>query len=128
LNIAIGLLAGVMNGAAFGRSVVDHRLALDRPTNTGQSIFVMRSDLFMPEDEMRRSITKHLDQMRNSGSADGEPIRLPGDSAAANLRASEQHGVPLSASLVAQLDQLAARLSVAPLTADAEAGSTGATG
>ena len=36
LTIAIGLLAGVLNGAAFGSSVVDQRVDLTTPTNTGQ--------------------------------------------------------------------------------------------
>ena len=45
-NIAIGLLAGVLNGAAFGRSVVDQNADLASPANTGQAMLVMRSDLF----------------------------------------------------------------------------------
>jgi LDH2 family malate/lactate/ureidoglycolate dehydrogenase len=116
LNIALGLLAGVMNGAAFGESVIDHRAEVSTPTNTGQSIFVMRSDLFMPEDQMRRSIAEHLDQLRSSGTADGGTLRLPGDQAAANERSSRAQGVPLAANLVTQLDDLASRLSVAGLS------------
>ncbi len=38
----IGVFAGVLNGAAFGRDVIDHRVIHDQPTNTGQAIFVMR--------------------------------------------------------------------------------------
>ena len=67
LNIAIGLLAGVMNGAAFGDSVIDHRVELSTPTNTGQAIFVLRSDLFMPAEQMQESIAAHLDALRHSG-------------------------------------------------------------
>lgn len=115
LNIALGLLAGVMNGAAFGDSVIDHRAELGTPTNTGQCIFVMRSDLFMPEEQTRRSIADHLDQLRNSGSADGGPLRLPGDNAAASERFNAEHGVPLATKLIEQLSDLATRLDVAPL-------------
>ncbi len=118
LNIALGLLAGAMNGAAFGESVIDHRDELASPTNTGQCIFVMRSDLFMPEEQMRRSIADHLDQLRNSESADGGPLRLPGDQAAANERTSRERGVPLAAKLVAQLNDLATGLKVWGLDAD----------
>ena len=116
LNIAIGLLAGAMNGAAFLGSVIDHRLALSTPTNTGQAIFVMRSDLFQPADEALATMASHMNELRNSSTKDGEPVRLPGDTAAASEQQSATLGVAVSTVLVDTLNELASRLGVATLT------------
>jgi L-2-hydroxycarboxylate dehydrogenase (NAD+) len=115
LNIALGLLAGVMNGAAFGSSVIDHREALGTPTNTGQSIFVMRADLFMPADQMLASVEAHLQELRNSGTVSGDPVRLPGDQGASVEHDHQLHGVVVPTALREQFGTLADRLGVPPL-------------
>jgi LDH2 family malate/lactate/ureidoglycolate dehydrogenase len=112
LNIAIGLLAGVLNGAAFGRSVVDHLADLVTPTNTGQSLLVLRPDLFLPAPEALASVTRHLDELRRSGRAGGGPLRLPGDRAAELEVENRRHGVPVPEPLRERLVALAARLGV----------------
>ncbi|MFV2039313.1 MAG: Ldh family oxidoreductase [Acidimicrobiales bacterium] len=112
LNIAIGLLAGVMNGAAFGESVIDHRVELETPTNTGQAIFVLRADLFMPAEDMHRSVAAHLDQLRKACPPGGPMVRLPGDRAAEVEAENAVSGVPVSAPLLIRLNQLAERLGL----------------
>ncbi len=112
LTIAIGLLAGVLNGAAFGSDVIDHRADQVTPTNTGQSILVLRPDLFRSADEVRADLTRHLDELRDSGSRNGDRVRLPGDQAAATRADNERHGVPVPAALSADLEQLADELGV----------------
>lgn len=112
LNIAIGLLAGAMNGAAFLGSVIDHRIELSTPTNTGQAIFVMRSDLFQPADEALGSMADHLNELRTSGTPTGEPVRLPGDTAAATQQESDSLGVAVSNVLVGNLNTLASELGI----------------
>lgn len=114
LNIAIGLLAGAMNGAAFGASVVDHRAELGVPTNTGQAMMVLRPDLFMPAEDALASMAAHLAELRNSG-VDGAPIRLPGDRAAELERENAELGVPISAPLFETLEKLAGRVGVEPV-------------
>ncbi len=113
LNIVIGLLAGTLNGAAFGRDVVNFRTELATPTNTGQSLFVMRPDLFGDEDEILTAFDRVLDELAQSESMTGEPIRLPGDRAAATEADVREHGVAVPPSLVDQLREIAARLGVA---------------
>jgi L-2-hydroxycarboxylate dehydrogenase (NAD+) len=112
LTIAIGLLAGVLNGAAFGAEVVDHRRDAVTPTNTGQAILVMRPDLFRPRDEVLAEFTRHLDALRDSGTADGHPVRLPGDEAAKVHAENQARGVPLSDALAKELHELADELGV----------------
>jgi L-2-hydroxycarboxylate dehydrogenase (NAD+) len=112
LTIAIGLLAGVLNGAAFGADVVDHRRDQSTPTNTGQSILVMRPDLFRPSNEVLSDLTRHLDALRGAGSIDGGPVRLPGDEAAKVRAHNEAAGIPLSDSLAAELHELAEELGI----------------
>jgi L-2-hydroxycarboxylate dehydrogenase (NAD+) len=111
LTIAIGLLAGVLNGAAFGTDVVDHRRDQATPTNTGQSILVMRPDLFRPNDEVLADLTRHLDALRNAG-VDGHPVRLPGDQAARARSENQAEGIPLADSLAGELRELADELGV----------------
>jgi LDH2 family malate/lactate/ureidoglycolate dehydrogenase len=112
LTIAFGLLAGVLNGAAFGAEVIDHRHELGTPTNTGQAIMVLRADLFRPQDDVVSALTGHLSALRNSGTRDGGPVRLPGDGAAATRRDNEENGVPVPGKLATDLDTLARRLGV----------------
>lgn len=112
LNIMIGLLAGVLNGAAFGRDVIDHRVIHDRPTNTGQAIFVMRPDLFGPSDEILAAMDHHLRELRDSHSMTGAPIRLPGETATAVETAGRASGVPVAAQVLAKLTDCAVRLGV----------------
>ncbi|RDH77820.1 Ldh family oxidoreductase [Mycolicibacterium moriokaense] len=112
LTIAIGLLAGVLNGAAFGADVVDHRRDLVTPTNTGQSILVMRPDLFRPGDEVLADLTRHLDALRHADGVNGDLVRLPGDEAARVRAVNQADGVPLSDSLANELHDLATELGV----------------
>jgi LDH2 family malate/lactate/ureidoglycolate dehydrogenase len=120
LTIAIGLLAGVLNGAAFGADVIDHRRDEVTPTNTGQAILVLAPDLFRPRGEVLADLTRHLDDLRNSGSHDGSAVRLPGDEAARTQAENETHGIPVSDSLATELDRLAAELGVPSLFTKAE--------
>jgi LDH2 family malate/lactate/ureidoglycolate dehydrogenase len=112
LTIAIGLLAGVLNGAAFGTDVVDHRRDQVTPTNTGQSILVMRPDLFRPNDEVLADLTHHLDALRDAGDRDGHSVRLPGDEAARVRADNQAEGIPLADSLAGELHELARELGV----------------
>lgn len=112
LTIAIGLLAGVLNGAAFGDEVIDHRRDQTTPTNTGQALLVLRADLFRSQDEAVSALTGHLDILRNSGTRDGGPVRLPGDAAAATRLDNECHGIPVPGKLAAELGALAGRLGI----------------
>lgn len=110
LNMAIGLLAGVLNGAAFGSEVIDHRAVPDQPANTGQSIFVMRPNLFGDLDDFKTQMDRHLAELR----AAGEPgeVHLPGDGATALEEEQRANGIPLPDVLLGQLRALSARFGL----------------
>jgi LDH2 family malate/lactate/ureidoglycolate dehydrogenase len=82
------------------------------PTNTGQSILVMRPDLFRPNDEVLADLTRHLDALRDAGDRDGHSVRLPGDEAARVRADNQADGIPLSDSLANELHELAWELCV----------------
>ncbi len=116
LNIAIGLLAGVLNGAAFGRSVVDQNAELASPTNTGQAMFVMRPDLFGP-DGSGAAVAEHLAELRHSGSNRAGPLRLPGDEAGRLEVENLANGIAVPPALVEELNATARRLKTGQLLA-----------
>ena len=109
LNIAIGLLAGALNGAAFGRSVVDQNAEPASPTNTGQAMFVMRPDLFGPGDP-GAAVAQHLAELRGSGSNRPGPLRLPGDEAARLEAENRAEGIAVPPKLLEDLNAIARRL------------------
>lgn len=100
LTIAIGLLAGVLGGAAFGHEVVDHRADPVTPTNTGQLLIVFRADLFRPLEDALTDLTRHLESLRHSGG----PVRLPGDEAARLAEENLRNGIELPTPVLTALN------------------------
>jgi L-2-hydroxycarboxylate dehydrogenase (NAD+) len=111
LNMAIGLLAGVLNGAAFGSDVIDHRAVSDREANTGQAMFVMKPDLFRDIDDFRRDIDVKLAEMRAAGAPGA--VRIPGEASRRTATEQRQKGVPIPDVLLTQLRGLAVRFELA---------------
>lgn len=110
LNMAIGLLAGTLNGAAFGSDVIDHRAVADQPANTGQAILVMRPDLFRDLDEFKADVDHELGEMR----AAGEPgaVHIPGDGSVRAEEEQRRDGIPIPDVLLTELQALADRHGV----------------
>lgn len=112
LNIMIGALAGIMTGAAFGRSVVNFRHDTTTPTNTGQAIIVIRPDLFISMDHYKHEMDRQLRDLRASKSMTGEPVRLPGERATELEIEQRRSGIPVPVSLISDLNTLAERLGI----------------
>ena len=110
LNIGLGLLAGVLNGAAFGADVIDHRKVPGQPANTGQAMFVMRPDLFSDLDQFRADMDHHLNVLRAAGPPGS--VRLPGDVAAELEAERSAEGIPVGEVLLGQLRDLGASLGL----------------
>ncbi len=113
LNVVIGMLAGVLNGAPFGRDVVDFNTALGIPNRGGHMVLAMRVDNFRPMDEFKREMDRVIREIRNSDRMEGvERIWLPGEMEYERVRERRAHGVPVALTTVQQLRELAAELNL----------------
>ena len=118
LALMIGLIASVLNGAAFGRDVVDFNADDESETNTGHCIIVVDIARFVPLKTFTAEVDRHVRDLRTSRLLPGfDAIRLPGDRRAACRDERSRDGIPVPAPLLAQLDKLAAALQIKPLRA-----------
>jgi L-2-hydroxycarboxylate dehydrogenase (NAD+) len=116
LAIMLGLLAGTLNGAAFGRDVIDFNANQEDATDTGQFIVAVDVKRFVPLETFIAETDRHLADLRASKRLPGvEQIRLPGDRRRACRAERLRDGVPIPAALTMQLDKLAAELGIAVL-------------
>ena len=113
LAIMLGLLGGVLNGAAFGRDVIDFNYNQDGATNTGQFMVAIDIARFVPLATFVAETDRHLADLRASKRLRGvDHIRLPGDRRRACRVERLRNGIPLPAALLVQLDKLAGELGV----------------
>jgi LDH2 family malate/lactate/ureidoglycolate dehydrogenase len=112
LNMVIGMLAGVLNGAAFGEDVIDHRIDWETPTDSGQAFLAVRPDLFRDLDEFKADMDRHIRTFLGSAPMPGKTIRLPGHNAATLEEENRRLGVPLKPALHADLQALADELGL----------------
>jgi LDH2 family malate/lactate/ureidoglycolate dehydrogenase len=116
LAMMIGLLAGTLNRAAFGREVVDMVDDTTSVANTGHSIAAVSVDTFCPLDEFKRQVDAVVREMRESERLTGvERIFVPGEQSAEKMRDRTANGIPMPGHLRASLDACARDLGVAPL-------------
>ena len=116
LALMLGLLAGPLNRAAFGRDVVDFNADDRTVTETGHVLIALDVARFLDPKAFQAEVTRHLEDLRNSARLPGvERIRLPGEMRAARRRDRAAQGAPLPAPLTAQLDRLAEECGVTKL-------------
>jgi LDH2 family malate/lactate/ureidoglycolate dehydrogenase len=116
LALMIGLMAGVLNGAAFGRDVVDFNADAASATNTGHFMVAIDIARFLPLQTFTAAVDRPIRDLRQSKRLPGvDHIRLPGDRRTECRTERSRDGVPIAKPLLAQLDKLAAELKVTPL-------------
>jgi L-2-hydroxycarboxylate dehydrogenase (NAD+) len=116
LALIIGLLAGVLNGAAFGKDVREFGTDTNQEANTGQFVIALDVARFLPFDTFTAEIDRHVRDLRGSARLPGfDTIRLPGEARRQRTRERTQNGVELTDALLKQLDQLAADLKLTRL-------------
>lgn len=116
LAIVLGLLAGPLSGAVFGRDVVDFNADASSEANTGHFIVALDIARFVEPQTFHAEVNGHLADLRGSEPLAGaEPIRMPGDRRAELRAGREQNGVPVPASLLERLNAVASALSIQPL-------------
>ncbi|MEL7461211.1 MAG: Ldh family oxidoreductase [Pseudomonadota bacterium] len=108
LSVAIGLMAGVLNGAAFGSDVVDFTNDTSSSTNTGQFVMALDPKAFGIAD-FGVQAQRVFDEMRASAPLPGhDPVRLPGEGKTAAAQARLDGGIALKPALRADLEKLKA--------------------
>ena len=112
LSLMIGLIAGTLNEAAFGR---DNTFNL-APSNAGQAVCAISIAQFGDPTAFKRRVDVVVREMRQSGRLPGvEAIRLPGERSHALRLDRAANGVPVPPGLKAALDKLAGELGIAQL-------------
>jgi L-2-hydroxycarboxylate dehydrogenase (NAD+) len=120
LSIIIGLLAGPLNGAAFGRDIRDFAAPPGGELNVGQFVIALDVARFVPPDLFKAEIDRHIRDLAGSRRLPGfDEIRVPGQGRVARRTEREKNGIPLSATVVTQVDEVAKSLGITPLSARA---------
>jgi LDH2 family malate/lactate/ureidoglycolate dehydrogenase len=116
LSLAIGLLAGALNGAALGSDVVDFTKDTARPANTGQFVAAIDAAAFAGGPAFEAACRKFFAELKASPPLPGHaPVRIPGEGRARLLAEANKSGVPLHAALRKELDAIAREFAVPPL-------------
>jgi L-2-hydroxycarboxylate dehydrogenase (NAD+) len=116
LALALGLLAGTLNGAAFGRDVVDFNADEKSFGDTGHFIIALDIARFTPLASFAAEVDRHLRDLRGSAKLPGfDAIRLPGEERRRRRADRLANGVPMAGELIVQLDRLGMELELAPV-------------
>lgn len=114
LALAIGLLAGSLNGAAFGREIP--RSGSGFGVNSGQFIIVLDVARFAPRDLFGAEVDRHVADIAQSRPLPGiAHVRVPGQQRSNRKRERLDNGISISAPLAKQLNMLARRFGIASL-------------
>lgn len=114
LSVAIGLMAGVLNGAAFGSDVVDFTNDTATETNTGQFVMALNVAAFGMTDNFADNAARVFDEMRASAPLPGhDPVRIPGDGKGAAASQRRENGLALNSALRRDLVALAQEYGIA---------------
>jgi LDH2 family malate/lactate/ureidoglycolate dehydrogenase len=113
LSLAIGLLAGVLNGAALGSDVVDFTNDTESPTNTGQFVAAIDLSTFGDPDVIAKSAARVFAELRASEPLpDHDPVRIPGEGRADAYARRLADGLDLHDALKRNLDGIATEFGV----------------
>jgi len=116
LALVLGLLAGTLNGASFGRDVVDFNADEKSPGDTGHFIIALDIARFTPLARFTAEVDRHLRDLRASRTLPGfDAVRLPGEERRRRRADRLANGVPVLPELILQLDRLAAELGLKPV-------------
>src|SRR5215510_2631007 len=116
LSLIIGMLAGVLNGAAFGREVIDFVKEPGKATNTGHAVVAISVEAFAPAAEFKRHVDAAIRAMRGAERLPGvDRVWLPGEQSHAKRLDRLANGIPMPKPLRDSLDAAARDLGVMPL-------------
>src|ERR1700682_574463 len=113
LALMIGLIAGTLTGAAFGRDVVNYTKDSKTPSNTGQAIVAVDIAAFADVTAFKQQVDEVWEMMKSSPTLPGvDEVRLPGERSGQIYSERVARGVPISSEVRKGLDALADRLNI----------------
>ena len=116
LSLMFGLLAGTLNGAAFGRDVVDFNADTGSVTNTGQFVVALDIAAFADVDAFKRQVDVVIRDLKASPTLPGvDEVLLPGEQSHRKRMDRAENGIALHGALLKALDNLADELGIEPL-------------
>jgi len=116
LALVMDALSGVLTGALFARHV---RRGGTPNTPQGMGQFFMAIDIaaFLPVAEFKARMDEQIQQVKSSRRAKGvERIYLPGEIELENMERAQREGIPFPAAVVEDLDAMAGKLGIQPLS------------
>lgn len=116
LALMFGFLAGTLNGAAFGRDVIDFNADATSVTNTGQVVIALDPAVFGDPALFRAQVDAvRRDMVGSNRRAGFDDIRLPGERALSERRRREAGGIDVPDPLMKRLTELGALHGLEPL-------------
>ena len=121
IAMAIGLIAGTLNGAVFGKDVVNFTKETKTATNTGQFLVAVSIKAFGDPVLFKTTVDTILASMRESTPLPGyDSVRIPGQDRGDILTDRTKNGIPLHPNLVKVLTDIAEELEIPPLESRSE--------
>ena len=105
LALMIGLLAGTLNGALFGRDCVDFNAEPEKVNNTGQFVLALDPARFQKLDMFKAEVDRHARELRASKTLPGQSVRLPGEERAKRRADRLKNGLALPPELLVELEK-----------------------
>jgi LDH2 family malate/lactate/ureidoglycolate dehydrogenase len=113
LSLIFGLLAGTLNGAAFGPDVVDFNADYKSVTNTGQFIIAVDIAAFMDVEAFKRNVDVMVRLIKASPTMPGfDEVLLPGENSRRKREEYTENGIPMGQGLYDALAALAGEIGI----------------
>jgi L-2-hydroxycarboxylate dehydrogenase (NAD+) len=111
LALVLGMLAGTLNGAAFGRDVIDFNNNDTDECDTGHFLIALDISRFMPLEDFKAETDRQLRELRDSKRLPGvDAIYFPGEQREQRRADRQRNGVPEE--VLVQLDKMADEMSI----------------
>ena len=94
LAMLMDMLAGMFTGSLYAGDVSSLYYRFDEPQNLGHIMFIMRPDLFIPEEEYKRRMDDYYHRLKELPLAKGfDEILMPGEPELRKYEAAEKNGI-----------------------------------
>lgn len=115
LSMLMEILCGVLTGAGFGGAVKNPYTGLSGPQDVGHFFVAIRPDLFLARDDYEARMDSLVEAAKSQPLAEGfDEILMTGEPEARTSEIRERSGIPLTADVVASLEQEALAVDLVP--------------